>query len=97
MGDSWLLAAGEAQPERQIAVMQVGSWYYCSAEIGMRNCHPAFRHICVTITITFSSCAGSIEAPPPFHLAFPVHDLAAAREFYGGSVPAHLSGAQTPK
>ena len=21
---------------------------------------------------------------PPFHLAFPVHDLAAAREFYGG-------------
>jgi len=22
-------------------------------------------------------------APPPFHLAFPVHDLAAAREFYG--------------
>ncbi|MDP8995262.1 MAG: VOC family protein [Pseudomonadota bacterium] len=23
-------------------------------------------------------------ALPPFHLAFPVHDLAAAREFYGG-------------
>jgi len=23
-------------------------------------------------------------APPPFHLAFPVHDLAAARAFYGG-------------
>lgn len=23
-------------------------------------------------------------SPPPFHLAFPVHDLAAAREFYGG-------------
>ena len=22
--------------------------------------------------------------PPPFHLAFPVHDLAAARAFYGG-------------
>ena len=22
-------------------------------------------------------------APPPFHLAFPVHDLAAARRFYG--------------
>ncbi len=22
--------------------------------------------------------------PPPFHLAFPVHDLAAARKFYGG-------------
>lgn len=22
--------------------------------------------------------------PPPFHLAFPVHDLAAARRFYGG-------------
>lgn len=22
--------------------------------------------------------------PPPFHLAFPVHDLAAARGFYGG-------------
>jgi extradiol dioxygenase family protein len=22
--------------------------------------------------------------PPPFHLAIPVHDLAAAREFYGG-------------
>lgn len=22
--------------------------------------------------------------PPPFHLAFPVHDLAAARTFYGG-------------
>jgi len=23
-------------------------------------------------------------SPPPFHLAFPVHDLAAARSFYGG-------------
>lgn len=23
-------------------------------------------------------------SPPPFHLAFPVHDLAAARAFYGG-------------
>ena len=23
---------------------------------------------------------------PPFHLAFPVHDLAAARAFYGGPV-----------
>lgn len=23
-------------------------------------------------------------APPPFHLAFPVHDLVAAREFWGG-------------
>jgi extradiol dioxygenase family protein len=23
-------------------------------------------------------------APPPFHLAFPVHDLALARQFYGG-------------
>jgi extradiol dioxygenase family protein len=23
-------------------------------------------------------------APPPFHLAFPVHDLALARDFYGG-------------
>src|SRR3954447_9643175 len=22
-------------------------------------------------------------SPPPFHLAFPVHDLAAARDFYG--------------
>ena len=25
-----------------------------------------------------------MTAPPPFHLAFPVHDLAAARAFYGG-------------
>ena len=25
-----------------------------------------------------------MTAPRPFHLAFPVHDLAAAREFYGG-------------
>ncbi|HXI20485.1 MAG TPA: VOC family protein [Gemmatimonadales bacterium] len=28
--------------------------------------------------------AGSRPACPPFHLAFPVHDLAAARAFYGG-------------
>ena len=26
----------------------------------------------------------STSTPVPFHLAFPVHDLAAAREFYGG-------------
>src|SRR6185295_7445950 len=25
-----------------------------------------------------------MQAVPPFHLAFPVHDLAAARAFYGG-------------
>lgn len=25
-----------------------------------------------------------MTVPPPFHLAFPVHDLAAARAFYGG-------------
>ncbi len=28
----------------------------------------------------------SSAAPAPFHLAFPVHDLAAAREFYGNKL-----------
>lgn len=27
-----------------------------------------------------------MAAPPPFHLAFPVHDIAAARAFYGGTM-----------
>jgi hypothetical protein len=26
----------------------------------------------------------TIDHPPPFHLAFPVHDLEQARDFYGG-------------
>jgi extradiol dioxygenase family protein len=30
-----------------------------------------------------SSTAPNARAIPPFHLAFPVHDLAAARRFYG--------------
>ena len=30
--------------------------------------------------------SASGAAPPPFHLAFPVDDLAAARRFYGGTL-----------
>ncbi len=31
-----------------------------------------------------SPSPATITAQPPFHLAFPVHDIAAARRFYGG-------------
>jgi len=33
--------------------------------------------------LTMSSTLAPAAAMPPFHLAFPVHDLAAARAFYG--------------
>ena len=33
--------------------------------------------------LIMSSILASSSAMPPFHLAFPVHDLAAARRFYG--------------
>lgn len=32
---------------------------------------------------TMSSMLPTTAAMPPFHLAFPVHDIAAARQFYG--------------
>ena len=30
------------------------------------------------------SATAAVPSLPPFHLAFPVHDLAASRQFYGG-------------
>jgi hypothetical protein len=34
--------------------------------------------------MTRTEAVVTVRAMPPFHLAFPVHDLAAARDFYGG-------------
>lgn len=36
--------------------------------------------------ISAEAAAVHDSTPPPFHLAFPVHDLALAREFYGGKL-----------
>lgn len=34
--------------------------------------------------VSWHTTGSSVMTIPPFHLAFPVHDLAAARDFYGG-------------
>ena len=37
----------------------------------------------MTSIMTTQNATAFNETPPPFHLAFPVHDLSAARQFYG--------------